>query len=34
MLPKVSEYVKSYDGQTKWMYLLINGLMDVFFCIF
>ena len=34
MLPKVSEYVKSYDGQTKWMYLLVNGLMDVFFCIF
>ena len=22
MLPKTSHYVKSYDGQTKWMYLL------------
>ena len=24
MLPKVSAYVKSYDGQTKWMYFLIE----------
>ena len=24
MLPKTSAYVKSYDGQTKWMYLLIE----------
>ena len=24
MLPKASAYVKSYDGQTKWMYLLIE----------
>ena len=23
MLPKASAYVKSYDGQTKWMYFLI-----------
>ena len=23
MLPKTSAYVKSYDGQTKWMYFLI-----------
>ena len=24
MLPKASAYVKSYDGQTKWMYILIE----------
>ena len=24
MLPKTSTYVKSYDGQTKWMYFLIQ----------
>ena len=24
MLPKASGYVKSYDGQTKWMYFLIE----------
>ena len=24
MLPKTSAYVKSYDGQTKWMYYLIE----------
>ena len=24
MLPKASTYVKSYDGQTKWMYFLIE----------
>ena len=24
MLPKRSTYVKSYDGQTKWMYFLIE----------
>ena len=24
MLPKISDYVKNYDGQTKWMYFLIN----------
>ena len=24
MLPKTSIYVKSYDGQTKWMYVLIK----------
>ena len=24
MLPKTSAYVKRYDGQTKWMYLLIE----------
>ena len=25
MLPKTSEYVKSYDGQTKWMCFLIEN---------
>ena len=25
MLPKTSVYVKSYDGQTKWMYFLIES---------
>ena len=24
MLPKTSAYVKSYDGQSKWMYFLIE----------
>ena len=24
MLPKTSAYVKNYDGQTKWMYFLIE----------
>ena len=24
MLPKTSAYVKSYDGQTKWVYFLIE----------
>ena len=24
MLPKAKAYVKSYDGQTKWMYFLIE----------
>ena len=24
MLPKTSTYVKSYDGQTKWMHFLIG----------
>ena len=24
MLPKISTFVKSYDGQTKWMYFLIE----------
>ena len=24
MLPKTSAYVKSYDGQIKWMYFLIE----------
>ena len=24
MLPKASAYVKIYDGQTKWMYFLIE----------
>ena len=24
MLPKASAYVKSYNGQTKWMYFLIE----------
>ena len=25
MLPKTRAYVKSYDGQSKWMYFLIEG---------
>ena len=25
MLPKTSAYVKSYDGQIKWMYFLIEN---------
>ena len=25
MLPKTSVYVKSYDGQTKWMYFWIEN---------
>ena len=25
MLPKATAYVKSYDGQTKWMYFLIEN---------
>ena len=25
MLPKTSDYVKSYDGETKWMYFLIEN---------
>ena len=24
MLPKTSAYVKSYNGQTKWMYFLLE----------
>ena len=24
MLPKTSTYVKSYDGQTKWIYFLVE----------
>ena len=24
MLPKTSPYVQSYDGETKWMYFLIE----------
>ena len=30
MLPKTSAYVKSYDGQTKWKYFLIedNNLLE------
>ena len=24
MLPETSAYVKSYDGQTKWVYFLIK----------
>ena len=25
ILPKTSSYVKSYDGQTKWMHFLIKN---------
>ena len=30
MLPKTSAYVKSYNGQTKWMYFLVevDGLLE------
>ena len=30
MLPQTSAYVKSFDGQTKWMYFLIedDGLLE------
>ena len=30
MLPKTNAYVKRYDGQTKWMYFLIedDGLLE------
>ena len=28
MLPKTSAYVKSYDGQTKWMCFLMEDLID------
>ena len=30
MLPKTSAYVKSYDGQTKWAYFVIehDGLLE------
>ena len=24
MLPKITAYVKSYDGQTKWMYFVLE----------
>ena len=24
MVPKISAYIKTYDGQTKWMYFLIG----------
>ena len=24
MLPKTSAYIESYDGETKWMYILIE----------
>ena len=24
MLPRTSSYVKSYDGETKWMYFFID----------
>ena len=32
MLPKSSAYVRSYDGQTKWMYFLIkdNDLFEIY----
>ena len=26
MLPKTSAYVKSYDGETKWMYFLLKTM--------
>ena len=30
MLPKTSTYIKSYDGQTKWVYFFIedDGLLE------
>ena len=32
MLPKTNAYVKSYDGQTKWMYILIedDDLLEIY----
>ena len=30
MLPKVSTCVKCYDGQTKWIYFLIEPLIEFF----
>ena len=30
MLPKVSTYVKCYDGQTKWIYFLIEPSIMLF----
>ena len=35
MLPKASEYVKIYNGQTKWMYFLIedNNLLEKYYII-
>ena len=36
MLPKTNAYVKSYDGQTKWMYFLIedDDLLEKYSTIF
>ena len=28
MFPKMGAYVKSYDEQTKWMYFLIDDLLE------
>ena len=35
MLPKTSAYVNNYDGQTKWMYFLIedNDLLEKYYTI-
>ena len=35
MLPKTRTYVKSYDGQTKWMYFLIedDDLLEKYYTI-
>ena len=35
MFPKTSAYVESYDGQTKWMYFLIEDdeLLEILFSI-
>ena len=35
MFPKTSVYVESYDGQTKWMYFLIEDdeLLEILFSI-
>ena len=35
MLPKTSPYVKIYDGQTKWMYFLIedDDLLEKYYTI-
>ena len=34
MLPKTSAYVRSYDGQAKWMYLKpkLNIMMKILIC--
>ena len=35
MLPKISTYVKSYGGHTKWMYFLIedDDLLEKYYAI-
>ena len=30
MLPRTRLYVKHYDGQTKWIYFLIEDLLEIY----